>query len=99
MINLSYYRKPTGSNGISFPTQECWNPITKVATIAADVNTERVSCRISIETLQNRFNASPDEPLEALKENRLALESAARKLIEKEAFEEDGSILIHENDI
>lgn len=73
--------------------------MTKVATIAAEVNAERVSCRVSMKTLEKRFNASPEEPLQALKDNRSALEAAARKLIEKEAFEEDGSILIHECDL
>lgn len=86
-------------NDISFPLLECWNPLTKVATIAAQVNKRRVLCRISMETLQKRFLASEDEPMRAVAENRSALQAIARKLIEREAFEEDGSIYIRNRDI
>ena len=43
---------------ITFPMLECWNPMTKVATIAAQVDQRRVLCRISMETLQKKFRAS-----------------------------------------
>lgn len=84
---------------ISFPLLECWNPLTKVATIAAQVNKRRVLCRISMETLQKRFRASEDEPMRAVAENRSVLQATARKLIEREAFEEDGSIFIRNKDL
>ncbi len=78
---------------------ECWNPMTKVATIAAQVDQKRVLCRISMEVLQKKFRASSDEPMRAVAENRSLLQEKARVLIEKEAFEEDGSIVIRYRDI
>ncbi len=37
--------------------------------------------------------------MEAVVENRPAIERAARKLIEDERYEEDGSIIIRESDL
>jgi len=73
--------------------------MTKVATIAAEVNRKRVLCRISIEVLQEKWSASEKDPMRTVMENRMALQSAARKLIEDEAYEEDGSIVIRSEDI
>jgi Protein of unknown function (DUF1488) len=84
---------------ISFPMLECWNPMTKVASIAAQVDQRRVLCKISMEVLQKKFQASADEPMRAVAENRSLLQAKARILIENEAFEEDGSILIRSKDI
>jgi len=84
---------------ITFPMLECWNPMTKVATIAAQVDQRRVLCRISLELLQKKFRASEDEPMRAVAENRTVLQAKARMLIEKEAFEEDGSIVIRSKDL
>jgi len=78
---------------------ECWNPMTKVATIAAQVDQRRVLCRISMEVLQKKFQASTDEPMRAVAENRSVLQAKARALIENEAFEEDGSIIIRSKDL
>ena len=83
---------------ISFPLLECWNPLTRFATIAAQVNKKRVLCRVSIDVLQERFHASAEAPMEAVVENRPAIEKVARKLIEDERYEEDGSIVIRESD-
>ncbi len=84
---------------VSFPMLECWNPMTKVATIAAQVDQRRVLCRISMEVLQKKFQASTDEPMRAVAENRSVLQAKARALIENEAFEEDGSIIIRSKDL
>lgn len=89
----------SGESEITFPMLECWNPMTKVATIAAQVDQKRVLCRISMEVLQKKFRASADEPMRAVAENRSVLQARARKLIESEAFEEDGSIVIRSKDI
>ncbi len=78
---------------------ECWNPMTKVASIAAQVDQRRVLCKITMEVLQKKFQASTDEPMRAVAENRSLLQAKARILIEAEAFEEDGSILIRSKDI
>jgi len=84
---------------VSFPMLECWNPMTKVASIAAQVDQRRVLCKISMETLQKKFQASADEPMRAVAENRSVLQAKARILIESEAFEEDGSVIIRTKDL
>ena len=73
--------------------------MTKVATVVAEVNGGRVLCRISFEILQKRFHASAKDPMRAVVENRWIIEAAARTLIENEAFEKDGSIVIRHRDI
>ena len=88
-----------GETEISFPKLECWNPLARVAIIAAEVNSKRVLCNISSELLEERFHASADEPMKAVLENRPVIQAAARRLIEREAYEADGSILIRRGDI
>ncbi len=73
--------------------------MTKVATIAAEVDKKRVLCRISAELLRRKFRARSDEPMRAVADNRVALQAAARRLIEKGAYEEDGSIIIRDQDV
>ncbi len=99
-MKLTHNRTPpTDDSDISFPALESWNPMTEVATIAAQVNKRRVLCRITIEILQEIFHASKEKPMQAVVENRPAIETAARKLIENKAFEDDGSIIIRRTDI
>lgn len=101
-MHLTRYQTPAkegDSEEISFPILECWNPMTKVATIAAEVNKRRVLCRVSLAVLQKRFHTSVDDPMRTVAENRSTLRAAARKLIEKQAFEEDGSIVLRNKDI
>ncbi len=73
--------------------------MTKVATIAAQVSGKRVLCRIPMDVLKRKFRASTEAPMQAIVTNRSLIQSAAKKLIEKEAYEEDGSILIRQKDI
>ena len=99
-MDVTYYKAPTKSGStISFPILECWNPMTRVATIAAEVNGRRVMCRISTEVLQESFYASPDKPMSSVVKNRSVIEAAAKNLIEKKTYEEDGSIIIRQSDI
>jgi hypothetical protein len=99
-MNLSTCRHNITNDGkIEFPALQCWNPVTRVATIAAQVGGKRVSCRIASTVLQKKFDVSPDTSMEAVTEYRLLIETAARKLIEKEAYEKDGSILIKYKDL
>ena len=61
-MRFARYRTPaTDAGDIDFPLLECWNPVTEVATIAAEVSKRRVSCRISFKILQERFDASAEE--------------------------------------
>ena len=78
---------------------ECWNNITKVATVAAETNKKRVLCRISLESLRDKFGTSDEEPMRFVARHRTAIHGAARRLIENEAYEEDGSVLIHAHDL
>ncbi len=84
---------------IAFPRLESWNNATKMVTIAATtVDKKRVLCRISIDILKDRFGASEEDPMRAVDEYRVDIQAQARKRIENEAFEEDGSILIRASD-
>ena len=89
----------SADTGVSFPRLECWNPMTKVATVAAEVNKKRVLCRISLEILRDKFGASDEEPMRSVGQHRTAIQEAAKKLIENEVYEEDGSVLIRARDI
>ena len=84
---------------VTFPLLECWNPLTKVATLAAEVNKDRVMCRISFDVLRKKFRASKDDPMRAVAENRASIRAAAKRLIEERAFEDDGSIVVRAADI
>lgn len=88
-----------GDGKIEFPKLQSWNPMTKVATIAADVDKKRVLCRISSADLKKKFYASEDAPMKAITEHRALIETAARRLIESRAYEEDGSIVINYKDL
>jgi hypothetical protein len=85
--------------GIFFPRLECWNSVAKMATIAAQVNKQRVLCRISHETLKEKFGASNEKPMLSVAQHRVAIQEAARVLIENKVYEEDGSILIQPRDL
>ena len=89
----------TGDGNISFPQQQSWNPVTNVATIAAQVSGERVSCRIKIVDLIKRYEIISEEPMVSVTNHRPAIENAARKLIEEKDYEKDGSIMINFKDL
>ncbi|MCB1751373.1 MAG: DUF1488 domain-containing protein [Gammaproteobacteria bacterium] len=82
-----------------FPKLECWNPQTKVATIAADVDKKHVLCRVSLEVMMDKFGCSEEEPMQSVVQHRATIREAARKLIENDSYEEDGSILIRSCDL
>jgi hypothetical protein len=82
------------NTSISFPRLECWNGMTKVATLVAEVDKKRVLCRISLKIMRLKFGASEEEPMKFVAMHRTSIQDAARKLIEAEAYEMDGSILV-----
>jgi hypothetical protein len=84
---------------ISFPRLESWNNITKMATVVADVDKKRVLCRISSESLKLKFGASDDKLMQSVVQHRVAIQEAAIKLIERDDYEEDGSVLIKTADL
>jgi hypothetical protein len=95
----SYNSKKPNDGTISFPNLQCWNPLTEVATIAAQYRGKRVSCRIKIKDLRRKFHYFPDLPMQLVTMFRTEIETAARKLIEKNEFRDDGSILINYKDL
>lgn len=99
MNALCHSRKKPEDGSITFPLLQCWNPETKVATIAAQVSHQRVSCRIALTVLKARFHAHETDPMKAVTNHRKEIEDAARKLIELKSFEDDGSIMITKADI
>jgi len=49
--------------------------------------------------MRDKFGASEEEPMRSVARYRKAIEEAARKLIQDEVYEEDGSILIRTSDL
>ena len=96
---MHYRTRGADDHKVTFPMLESWNPLSNVATIAAQVSGRRVLCRISLEVLQKFFKATAEEPMSAVKQNRSTLEAAARTLIEKKKFDEDGHVLIQAKDL
>lgn len=84
---------------ISFTRLESWNTMTKVATIAATADKKRVLCRISFDILRDKFGATEEKPMESVAQHRVAIQEAARILIENEEYQEDGSIIIRDSDL
>ena len=84
---------------ISFPRLECWNNMTKMATVVADVDKKRVLCRISSESLKVKFGASDDKFMQSVVQHRVAIQEAAKRLIERDDYEKDGSVLIQTADL
>ena len=99
-MQLTSHRTPVSTDkGILFPKLECWNALTKMATVAVDVNKKRVLCRISLESLTDKFGSSEGEPMRLLIRHRPAIQEAATRLIENKIYEVDGSILIRTCDL
>jgi len=99
-MKLSGYpsRNPV-EGSIQFPILECWNPVTKCVSIAADVNGRRVLCRITESVLAKRFAAVEGGPTAQVVANRRTIEAAATGLIQRKAFASDGMIDIRLEDI
>ncbi len=73
--------------------------MTKMATVVADVDKKRVLCRISYESLRAKFGASDDKFMQTVAQNRADIHEAARKIIERDDYESDGSVLIRTSDL
>lgn len=99
-MKLSGYGPRTSADGIiHFPILECWNPMTKCVSIAADVNGRRVLCRIAETVIKKRFAAQDGAPTAVVAANRRAIEAAATSLITRKAFAADGMIDIRLEDL
>ena len=84
---------------ISFPKLECLNNLTKMATIVAEVDKRRVLCRISFESLRTKFGVSDDKFIQSVAQHRIEIQDAARNLIQRQNYQDDGSVLIQIGDL
>ncbi len=99
-MKLTGYGPRSSADGaIHFPILECWNPVTKCVSIAADVNGRRVLCRISDKVIEKRFAGAPAAPTATVSANRRTIEAAATTLITRKAFAADGMIDIKLEDL
>lgn len=73
--------------------------MTEMATIAADVDKQRVLCRVSLQILRDKFGPQDEAPMHFVARHRAALQDAARRLIESRCYEEDGSVVIRGKDL
>lgn len=99
-MKLSGYpsRNPV-EGSVRFPILECWNPLTKCVSIAADVNGRRVLVRIAETVLTKSFAAEAGGPTAQVVANRGAIEAAATRLILRKAYADDGMIDIRIEDL
>jgi len=94
MNTVSPTKPKPKSADVEFPLMECWNPLSKVATIAATQYGKRVLCKISLKVLKARFNASEESVMDTVACYRQEIRAAAKTLIEERAFEKDGTVNI-----
>lgn len=83
---------------IEFKQIEVVNLATMTVSFPASVEGEQVKCFISLEALQDHFNADHTDQLESFKNNRVEIESKAREIINKNRYEVDGSIFLRTAD-
>ena len=98
MIQLVHRRKRVGNGGITFPNLQCWNPVTKVVTFIAEIDGERIDCKITVSEL-NKYPEVSIDPLMSIQLNKVPLESIARMKIENGKFDKNGSIQIKYSDL
>ncbi len=89
----------TGDETLSFPTLHSLNPETNVATIVAQLKGERILCRVKIDDLRKKYRVFQGDPMQIVKDKRVDIENASRRLIEKRQFKSDGSVMISYNDL
>ncbi len=98
MIQLVQKRKRGGNGSITFPNLQCWNPETKVVTFIAEIDGERIDCKIKVSEL-NKYPEFSNDPLISIRLNKISLESIARLKIENGKFNKNGSIQINHSDL
>jgi len=96
---LRHIPKKSYDDSILYPALQCWNPVTKIVTFAAQVRNKRVLCSIESNDLRIKYHIFKDNPLKILSDNRNEIECAATKLIRREAYEKDGTIVIRYKDL
>ena len=79
---------------VNFPNLEAWDGGRMVVSFPAEWDDRRINCAVSIEALQDHFNADNLTPLEAFRAHRWQIERIAEYLITRKRFEPDGSVLV-----
>jgi hypothetical protein len=79
---------------ITFPDLEAWDAGRMVVSFPAELEGRRISCAVSMEALQDHFDARNLAPLEAFRSHRWEIERIAEYLIARKRFEPDGSVLV-----
>jgi hypothetical protein len=92
-------KKKPGDGTITFPDLQCWNPQTLVATIIAEIDGDRINCRIKVSDMKKAFSIDDENPMKSITQNRKYLEKVSKRLIEQNRFEKDGSIKINSLDL
>ncbi len=83
---------------VSFPPDQIYDNICNLIIFSSYVGEGFIPCSISIEALQDHFQADLLQPMQAFLCNRLAIEHIAERLIDQQRFEADGSVLISTTD-
>ena len=81
---------------IAFLSGDAWDGTREVVRFRPRVGDQQVPCAISFEALQDRphFHEDPGLPIDTFRRHRPVIEELARKLIQQQRFEPDGSILM-----
>ncbi len=85
-------------NELSFPAGEFWNGSREVVEFLALLGKEKIRCAISLEALCDNFDSDTKEPLLCFRDNRAKIEAITAKLVRRQRFEEDASILVRSAD-
>lgn len=86
------------ANELTFPAGERWNGSREVAKFTAMLGDKKIRCAVSLEALCDNFDGDTKEPLQCFRDNRANIEAIAAKLIRRQRFEADGSILVRTAD-
>jgi len=73
--------------------------MTNMATLVAEVDKKRVLCRISSDSLRIKFEATDNKFMLSVVQHRTEIQDAAKRLIERNSFQDDGSVLIRTVDL
>ena len=81
-----------------FPKSQLYDSSREIVNFAAIVGDKTIVCAISIEALHDHFDGDIQKPTETFIGNRGAIEYITERLIARQRFEADGSIMIRAAD-
>jgi hypothetical protein len=77
-----------------FPRSQLYVSEREVVIFVAYVDAKQIECIISLEALEDHFGGEPSKVVESFILHRAAIEHIDERLIARQRFEADGSILI-----